>query len=154
MNMFDPTYLTNKKTIKIKYLSPYIDKIKQLDKSDWIDLRSSESISMKKGEFKLIPLGIAIELPQGYEAHIAPRSSTYKNFKIIQSNSVGVVDEEFKGNSDEWKFPAIAMEDTTINLNDRICQFRIVEKQPKILFMEVNDLENENRGGFGSTGIN
>jgi dUTP pyrophosphatase len=109
---------------------------------------------MKKGEFKLIPLGVAMELPKGYEAHVLPRSSTYKHFKIILANSQGVIDCEYNGDNDWWCFPAIAMEDTKINKNDRICQFRIVENQDVIKFEEVQHLGNKDRGGLGSTGKN
>lgn len=140
--------------IKIKYLSHKIEKLRYIDgKSDWIDLRAAENVVMKKGEFKLISLGVAMELPKGYEAHVVPRSSTYKNFSIIQANHCGIIDESYCSNEDVWKFPAIAMEDTKININDRICQFRIIEHQPRINFKEVDDLANEVRGGFGSTGI-
>lgn len=140
-------------TIKIKYLTDKIDKLTYIDnKSDWIDLRASQHIKMKAGEFRLIPLGVAIELPKGYEAHIVPRSSTFKNFGIIQTNSMGIVDESYCGDNDEWFFPAYALRDTEININDRICQFRIVEHQPKITFVEVEELGNKNRGGHGSTG--
>jgi len=140
-------------TIKIKYLSDKIDKLTYIDnKSDWIDLRASQHIKMKAGEFRLIPLGVAIELPKGYEAHIVPRSSTFKNFGIIQTNSMGIVDESYCGDNDEWFFPAYALRDTEININDRICQFRIAEHQPKITFVEVEELGNKNRGGHGSTG--
>lgn len=140
--------------IKIKYFTDKIDKLCYMDgKSDWIDLRAAETIEFKKGEFKLIPLGIAVQLPQGYEMHIIPRSSTYKNFKILQTNSMGLVDESYSGDNDQIFFPALAMEDTIINVNDRICQFRIAEHQPKIEFMEVKSLGNKDRGGHGSTGI-
>lgn len=140
-------------TIKIKYLTDKIDKLTYIDnKSDWIDLRASQHIKMKAGEFRLIPLGVAIELPKGYEAHIVPRSSTFKNFGIIQTNSMGIVDESYCGDNDEWFFPAYALRDTEININDRICQFRIAEHQPKITFVEVEELGNKNRGGHGSTG--
>ena len=140
-------------TIKIKYLSDKIEKLTYIDnKSDWIDLRAAQHIQMKAGEFRLIPLGVAIELPKGYEAHIVPRSSTFKNFGIIQTNSMGIVDESYCGDDDEWFFPAFALRDTEININDRICQFRIVEHQPKITFVEVEELGNDNRGGHGSTG--
>ncbi len=142
------------KTIKIKYFTNEIDKITKIEKGDWIDLRSATTIELKKDEFKLIPLGIAMQLPNGYEAHIVPRSSTYKNFGIIQTNHQGVVDESYCGDNDQWFFPAYAMRDTVINVNDRICQFRIVEKQPEITFEEVECLGNENRGGCGSTGTN
>ena len=139
--------------IKIKYFDKDIDKLEYIDgKSDWIDLRASEEVELKQGDFKLIPLGVAMELPNGYEAHIAPRSSTFKNFGIIQANSVGVVDRSYCGDNDMWKFPAIAMRDTIIHKNDRICQFRIMRNQPEIVFKEVEKLEGNNRGGFGSTG--
>jgi dUTP pyrophosphatase len=138
--------------IKIKYLSDDLDRIKKIPNGDWIDLRAAETVELKQGEFKLIHLGIAIQLPEGYEAHIAPRSSTYKNFGIIQGNSLGIVDNSFCGDSDWWKFPAIALRDTIINKNDRICQFRIVEKQPDFEIEEVEVLGNPDRSGFGSTG--
>lgn len=141
------------KTIKIKYFTNEIDKITKIEKGDWIDLRSAVAIELKKGEFKLIPLGVAMQLPNGYEAHIVPRSSTYKNFGVIQTNHQGVVDESYCGDNDQWFFPAYALRDTVINVNDRICQFRIVEKQPEISFEEVECLGNEDRGGCGSTGI-
>lgn len=140
-------------TIKIKYLSDKIEKLRYIDqKSDWIDLRSAEKIELKKGEFRLIPLGVAMQLPKGYEAHIVPRSSTFKNFGILQTNHVGIVDETYCGNNDQWFFPALAMRDTVIEVNDRICQFRIFEHQPALSFAETNDLGNEDRGGIGSTG--
>lgn len=142
------------KEIKIKYINEDIERLRYIDgKSDWIDLRAAEDVKMKKGEFKLISLGIAMELPKGYEAHIVPRSSTYKNFGIIQANHCGIIDQSYCSNEDIWKFPAIAMRDTKIQTNDRICQFRIIKNQPKINFKEVDDLKNEERGGFGSTGI-
>lgn len=138
--------------IKIKYFSD-VEKIQKIDKGDWIDLRAAEDVSLLAGEFKLIPLGIGMKLPDGYEAHVVPRSSTYKNFKIIQTNHMGIIDNSYCGDEDQWFFPAIAMEDTHINKNDRICQFRIIEKQPEIEFEEVGHLKDSNRGGLGSTGI-
>lgn len=141
-------------TLKIKYLSKDIDKIKKTSKGDWIDLRAAANVDLKAGEFKLIPLGIAIQLPHGYEAHIAPRSSTFKTWGIIQTNSVGVVDESYCGDADEWMMPVYAVRDTQIKINDRICQFRIFKNQPKISFEEVDSLKNNNRGGFGSSGKN
>lgn len=142
------------KTIKIKYHSNDIKKLEYINgKSDWIDLRSAEHVFLKKGDFKLISLGISIQLPAGYEAVIVPRSSTYKNFGIIQANHMGVVDESYCGDDDIYMMPVIAMRDTEININDRICQFRIQKHQPQIIFEEVEKLENENRGGVGSTGI-
>jgi len=141
------------KNIKIKYLSDGIEKLRYIDgKSDWIDLRAAEDVTLKAGEFKLISLGVAMELPKGYEAHIVPRSSTFKNFGVIQSNNLGVVDESYCGDQDCWYFPAYALRDTEIHINDRICQFRIMEHQPVIQFDEVKKLDNPNRGGVGSTG--
>ena len=141
--------------IKIKYFTDKIDKLCYVDgKSDWVDLRAAETIELKAGEFKLIPLGVAMQLPEGYEAHVVPRSSTFKNFGIIQTNSQGVIDETYCGANDQWFFPAYALRDTVINTNDRICQFRIMEHQPKIKFV-IDSLEgNADRGGHGSTGIN
>lgn len=140
--------------IKIKYFDNKIDKISKIENGDWIDLRAAETISLKKGEFKLIPLGIGMILPEGYEAHVVPRSSTYKNFKIIQTNHQGVIDESYCGDNDQWMFPAYALEDTIIKKNERICQFRIMQKQPEINFITVDKLNDNNRGGFGSTGTN
>lgn len=141
--------------IKIKYHSNKIDKLKYIDgKSDWIDLRSAEHVVLKNGEFKLINLGVSMQLPEGYEAIIVPRSSTYRNFGIIQTNHIGVIDEKYCGDNDVYMFPALAMRDTEININDRICQFRIQKHQPCIEFKEVEMLQNENRGGIGSTGKN
>ena len=138
--------------IKIKYFDKEIDHIKKISCGDWVDLRSAEEISLLKGEFHLIPLGIGMKLPDGYEAHIAPRSSTYKNFKVIQTNSVAVIDNSYSGDTDQWLYPVVALEDTVIHKNDRICQFRIVEVQPEIEFEEVEHLDEISRGGIGSTG--
>lgn len=146
----------DKKTIekiRIKYFTEAIDKLDYIDgKSDWIDLRASEDVALKAGEFKLIPLGVAMELPQGYEAHIVPRSSTFKTWGIIQTNSMGVVDCSYCGDNDMWRMPVYATRDVEIHANDRICQFRIMKNQPKINFEEVEHLGNSDRGGFGSTG--
>lgn len=139
--------------IRIKYFSDQIEHLTYIDgKSDWIDLRAFETVELKAGEFALIPLGVAMELPKGYEAHIVPRSSTFKNYGIIQTNSCGIVDGSYCGDEDMWRMPVYAVRDTRIAKNDRICQFRIVENQPKIKFEEVAHLDNQNRGGFGSTG--
>jgi dUTP pyrophosphatase len=139
--------------IRIKYFDPELTRIESIDKGNWIDLRAAETVEMKKGEFRLIPLGIAMHLPLGYEAHVVPRSSTFKNFKILQTNSFGVIDESYNGDNDQWFFPALAFEDTVIHKNDRICQFRIMPHQPQIAFEEVEELGNPDRGGHGSTGI-
>lgn len=139
--------------IKIKYFTEDIDKLKYIDgKSDMIDLRAAEDVVMKAGEFKLIPLGVAMELPRGFEAHIYPRSSLYKNFGLTQANSVGIIDNSYCGDDDQWMYPVIASKDVTVHKNDRICQFRIVRNQPEITFDEVDKLEGKDRGGFGSTG--
>jgi len=139
--------------IKIKYFSDKIEKLRYIDgKSDWIDLRCAEEISLKKGEFKLIPLGIGMKLPKGYEAHVVPRSSTFKNFGIIQTNHMGVIDYTYSGDNDQWFMPVYAVRDTEIHVNDRVCQFRVMENQPAIEFDEVNHLDETDRGGFGSTG--
>lgn len=138
--------------IKIKYFDKEIDKITKIEKGDWIDLRAAETISLKKDEFKLVPLGVAMELPKGYEAHIVPRSSMFKNFGIIQTNHQAVIDESYCGNDDQWFLPVYALRDSTINKNDRICQFRIIEKMPPIDIIEVEELTGKNRGGIGSTG--
>lgn len=139
--------------IKIRYLTDTVEPLRYIDgKSDWIDLRAAETIEMKAGEFRLIPLGIAIALPKGYEAHIVPRSSTFKNYGLLQANSMGVVDESYCGDEDEWKVPMYATRDCRIEANDRIAQFRIMEHQPGIEFVPCETLGNPSRGGFGSTG--
>lgn len=139
--------------IRIKYFTDKIDKLEYIEgKSDWIDLRASETVELKAGEFKLIPLGVAMELPKGYEAHVVPRSSTFKNYGILQTNSYGIIDCTYCGDEDMWRMPVYATRDTVIKQNDRICQFRIFENMPTIQFDETASLDNENRGGFGSTG--
>lgn len=139
--------------IRIKYFSEEIEKLNYIDgKSDWIDLRASEEVELKQGEFKLIKLGVGMKLPEGFEAHIVPRSSTFKNFGIIQTNHMGVIDESYCGDHDQWMFPALAVRDTVIHVDDRICQFRIMRHQPQIVFEETETLGGEDRGGFGSTG--
>ena len=146
------------KEIKIKYFDedmPKLDYIGGKEKSDWIDLRSAIDFQMKKGEFRLIPLGVAMQLPKGYEAHIVPRSSTFKNFKIIQTNHQAVIDESYCGDNDQWFYPCYALENTPlIRKGERILQFRIVEQQPQIEFEIVDKLDNQDRGGIGSSGIN
>lgn len=140
--------------IEIKYFTGEIEKIAPIRQGDWIDLRAAAKVEMKKGDFTLIPLGVAMKLPRGYEAHVAPRSSTYKNFGIIQANSIGIIDNSYCGDNDQWFYPAIALRDTVINVNDRICQFRIVKVQPPVEFQIVEKLGDKDRGGFGSTGVN
>lgn len=140
--------------VKIKYFDDGIEKIEKIENGDWIDLRAAESVDLKAGEFKLIRLGVGMKLPEGYEAHVVPRSSTYKTFGVIQTNHMGVIDESYCGEDDEWRFPAYALRDTAVQKNDRICQFRIVKKQPEFEFEEVDHLDDVSRGGFGSTGVN
>lgn len=138
-------------TIKVKYLRG-VQKIERFNVGDWIDLRCAEETDMKAGEYKMIPLGVAMELPHGYEALVAPRSSTFKKYGVILANSIGIIDEAYKGDNDEWNFLAHAMRDTKIRKNERICQFRIIRHQPLIHLEEVESLGNPDRGGIGSTG--
>ncbi len=138
-------------TIKIKYLRD-IKKIERFNVGDWIDLRAAKNVFLKAGEIMLIPLGVAMELPEGYEALVAPRSSAPKKFGIMCANSIGIIDESYKGDNDEWHFPAYAIRNTFIRKNERICQFRIIKHQPLIQLKEVDHLGNDDRGGFGSTG--
>ena len=137
--------------IKIKYLKD-IQKIERFNVGDWIDLRAAEDVTMKAGEYRMIPLGVAMELPKGYEALVAPRSSTFRKYGILLANSVGIIDEAYKGDNDEWNFLAYAVRNTKIRKNERICQFRIIQHQPLIHLQEVECLGNADRGGIGSTG--
>lgn len=137
--------------VKIKYLKD-IQKIERFNVGDWIDLRAAEDVTMKAGEYRMIPLGVAMELPKGYEALVAPRSSTFRKYGIILTNSVGIIDEAYKGDNDEWNFLAYAVRNTFIKKNERICQFRIIKHQPMIHLQEVDSLGNADRGGIGSTG--
>lgn len=141
--------------IQIRYFTDQIEPLCYVDgKSDWIDLRAAETVELKAGQFRLIPLGVAMKLPAGYEALVAPRSSTFKNYGVLQANSLGIIDESYCGDNDQWKWPAYAVRDTVIHVNDRICQFRIIEHQPKLEFCRVEYLNGPDRGGFGSTGVN
>lgn len=137
--------------IKIKYLRD-IEKVNRIACGDWIDLRAAEDVTMKAGEYKMIPLGIAMELPNGYEALVAPRSSTFRKYGVLLANSIGIIDESYKGDNDEWNYLAYAIRDTFIPKNERICQFRIIRHQPSVALVEVDTLGNPNRGGIGSTG--
>lgn len=138
--------------VKVKYHNQNIEKMKKFDQGDWVDLRAAETVELKNGEFRIISLGVSMELPEGYEAHIVPRSSTFKNFGILQTNSMGVIDNSYSGDNDVWGFPALAMRDTVIHEGDRICQFRLMSRMPSLEITEVDKLKNGNRGGFGSTG--
>lgn len=140
--------------IKVKYFTPELDELRYIEgqKSNWIDLRSAMDMKLKAGEFKLIPLGVAMELPEGYEAHITPRGSTFKTWGVIQTNSVGVVDHIYKGDNDQWFMPVYATRDTEIKFNERICQFRIMPIMGEVKFNKVTKLGSNDRGGHGSTG--
>lgn len=141
------------KTITIKYIDDEISRLEYIEgKSDWIDLRAAEDVELKAGDFKLINLGVAMKIPDGYEALIVPRSSTFKNFGVIQTNHIGVIDETYCGPNDWWRMPVYAVRDTKIQKNERICQFRIMRHQPTIQF-EEGELTSTDRGGFGSTGV-
>jgi len=155
--------------IKIKYFSKDYPRLEKLEVGDWIDLRIDRlsaycgktiymeggyynKIEYKKGDIIRFGLGVAMELPEGYEAIVVPRSSTFTNWGFIQTNSSGVIDNSYNGNNDEWQIEFIAMRDGEIERFDRVCQFRIWENQPNFEFEEVDKLGNEDRGGYGSTG--
>ena len=139
--------------LKVKYLSEAAGKLCYVDgKSDWIDLRCTEDVTLAAGESRLLPLGVAIKLPEGYEAHIVPRSSTFKKYGIIQTNHMGVVDESYCGDGDQWFMPVYAVRDTSIEAGSRVCQFRVTEHQPTLEFEQCDTLGSPDRGGFGSTG--
>lgn len=164
--------------IKIKYFEG-ATKIGKIEKGSWIDLYAAKDVRVYEGERAMIPLGVAMQLPDGYEAHLAPRSSTFKTWGIIQTNSVGVIDYTFMGDGDQWHLPVYCVTPkvkvkkpsflrkilnvfstkkkdyrgyTDIKAGDKICQFRIIEEMPNVEFEEVKYLENKDRGGFGSTG--
>ena len=138
--------------IRIKYHNPNLEKICAITAGDWIDLRAAETVELHSGEFRHISLGVSMKLPEGYEAHIAPRSSSFAKCGFLQVNSVGVVDNSYSGTNDLWKLPVYATRDAVIQENDRICQFRIMERMPQVTFTEVDTLDETDRGGFGSTG--
>ena len=137
--------------IKVKYHSN-IYPLEKRENGDWIDLRVAEDVSMKAGEFKLISLGVSMQLPDGYEALIVPRSSTFKNWGVLQTNHCGVIDNSYCGDTDIWMFPALATRDVFIEKNSRICQFRIQQKMQYVSFETVDNLGNPDRKGFGSSG--
>lgn len=140
--------------IRIKYHNKNLDgTIQQKPNSAWIDLRAAETVEMDAGDFKIISLGISVKIPEGYEAHIAPRSSTFKNFGILQTNGVGVIESSYCGEDDVWGFPALAMRKTVIREGDRICQFRIMKEMGPIDIAATNNMNGQSRGGFGSTGV-
>lgn len=140
--------------ILIKYHNPDLVRLEKLAVGDWIDLRAAENVTLRAGEFRIISLGISMRLPEGYEAHLVPRSSTFKKWGIIQVNHMGIIDNSYSGDGDVWGMAVLAMRDTEICVNDRICQFRIMERMPAVEVREVEHLEGPDRGGFGSTGSN
>ena len=137
--------------VKIKYLSDIIP-IEIMNGSDWIDLRCAARTELKAGEYIQIPLGIAMQLPDGYEALVAPRSSTFKKYGVLLANGIGIIDNAYNGDGDQWHFLAYATRDAVIEKNERICQFRIVKNQPGFEIVKVDTLDNPDRGGIGSTG--
>lgn len=143
----------SRKVIYVKYHNATMPRLMALDTGDWIDVRAAETVEMKAGEYKKISLGISMRLPEGYEAHLAPRSSTFEKFGVLQVNGVGVIDNSYSGDSDIWMFPALAMRDTVIHEGDRICQFRIMKRMNHVHLQNVMTLWGEARGGFGSTGV-
>lgn len=147
--------IDNKINIDVMYHNPDLIPINLLEKGDWIDLRAAKEYKLFSGEFYLIDLGISIKLPEGYEAHIVPRSSSFKNWGIIQTNGIGIIDNSYCGENDVWMMPVLATKGADIHVNDRVCQFRIVKKMPNnISINTVEHLDTQNRGGFGSTGTN
>ncbi len=138
--------------ILIKYHDNELEKIGKIAQGDWIDLRAAETVELKAFEHRIISLGVSMRLPEGYEAHIVPRSSTFKKWGILQTNHIGIIDNSYSGDNDIWCMSVLAMRDTVIHKNDRICQFRIAKKMEEVSFEIVDRLEGPDRGGFGSTG--
>lgn len=139
--------------IKVKYHDPEMPRIERLQQGDWIDLVNVEDINLKCGEWGMFSLGVSIELPAGYEAHVVPRSSTFKKWGVIQVNSIGIVDNSFCGEDDVWQWLILApTKDVHIPKYTRVCQFRIIKNQPSFPIIEVKHLKNDIRGGIGSTG--
>lgn len=140
------------KRIHVKYFTDGLEPIQKISVGDWIDLRAAETVTLRQGEYYRIRLGVGMILPEGYEALVLPRSSTPEKFGIVGANSMGVIDNSYSGDGDEWHFLAVALRDTVINKGDRIAQFRIIENQPRLVFETVPHLKANNRGGIGSTG--
>lgn len=138
--------------IRIKKVLPEVVLPAKYAYGDWIDLRAAETVKLKAGDYCEIRLGVAMQLPEGYEALMVPRSSTFRTWGILMVNGMAVIDESYRGNGDEWRFPAYATRDTVIMDGERICQFRIMRHQPYLRIDEVETLGNPDRGGMGSTG--
>ena len=139
--------------IVIKYHDKDIPELQRTELGDWIDLYAAEDKDIRQGTYDRISLGVSMMLPEGYEAHVVPRSSTFKNWGILQTNSMGIIDNSYCGDNDIWQMPVYAVRDTHISKGDRICQFRIVPKMPTVNFAESDHLSDTDRGGFGSTGM-
>jgi dUTP pyrophosphatase len=139
------------KKILVKYHTDGIE-MKEIEVGDWQDLKAAETVSLKPGDFYKVSLGVSVKLPQGYEAHIVPRSSAFDKWGVIQTNGMGVIDESYCGENDIWKMPVFAIRDSIIEKGDRICQFRIMKKQPRLEKTPADRMYGKNRGGFGSTG--
>lgn len=156
--------MNNKLNILVKYFDTpeyKCTRLKKINKGDWIDLYAAKNIFVQGNSNNptLIPLGVAMKLPDGYEAHVAPRSSTFKTWGIIQTNSFGIIDNSYSGDNDQWMLPVICIHPkdnngSLIKAGDKICQFRIIESMPDINIIEVDKLDDKDRGGFGSTGTN
>ena len=138
--------------INIKYHVPELKRPEQSEIGNWVDLRAAEEVELLAGEYRLISLGVSMKLPEGYEAWMVPRSSTFKTWGILQVNGIGVIDNSYSGTNDIWYFPAIAARDTIIRFNDRICQFRVTPVMERLIFEEASELDSIDRTGFGSTG--
>ena len=147
----------------IRYTDPSFPTLQMTEKGDWIDLKTAERYELKAGEFALINLGIAMQIPYEFEAWLAPRSGTFKKYGLIQTNSIGIIDNSYCGNNDIWRMPVYATRDTIIEKGERLCQFRLIERmgsmfdrkvtRPEDLYIiEVKELDGEDRGGFGSSG--
>lgn len=152
LNRHQPT-LNKHQTLKVRYAVEGLIPLEVTSKGDWIDLRAAQDIELQEGQHYIISLGVAIELPQGYEAILAPRSSSFKRWGVIQTNSIGVIDETYCGDNDIWGWAVYATREAYIKKNDRVCQFRIIEHQPRLIFEVCETLNNKNRDGFGSTGV-
>jgi len=140
--------------IKVKYLAD-IDPLQQIKIGDAIDVRAAKDINLKYMESTHIPLGFACELPKGYLALLMPRSSTFDKYGIIQTNSIGLIDESYCGDNDEWAMPVVALRtDIHIPKNERIAQFLVIHKEEAMNILATTHLGNANRGGFGSSGRN
>lgn len=147
--------------LRIKYFEG-ATRLQKIAKGNWIDVYANKDVFIKLGDRAMVPLGFALELPQGWEGHLAPRSSTFKTWGIIQTNSIGVVDDTYIGDNDQWHMPVFCLQGkhieveeqgTWIRKGDKIGQFRIMEVMPEIEFEEVDTFGNSDRGGFGTTGV-